>query len=84
MVLNLVLCFASTMETLNLLIRQVSIYVAMILIDAVLIAVETPLLSFTMESFNQKDRERIITGYSLFGGSGNILGTGRHLSVKCL
>ena len=34
------------------------------------------MLAFAMETFNQKDRERIITGVSIFGGMGNIFGIG--------
>lgn len=72
-----VLLYMSTMsETITLGIRQASIFTVMVLIDTIMISVETPLLAFTMESFNQKDRERIITGVSIFGGMGNILGIG--------
>ena len=64
----------SSISSIELIIRQCSIFIVMVAIDAIMICVETPLLAFTMESFNQRDRERIITGVSMFGGLGNISG----------
>ena len=71
-----VLLYISDMSTISLGIRQASIFIVIVLIDTIMISVETPLLAFTMETFNQKDREQIITGFAIFGGLGNILGIG--------
>ena len=45
--------------------EQTIVFLSFILFEFGLISLETPLLAFTMESYNKKDRDRIITGLQL-------------------
>ena len=70
--LCLLLLYFSTIESLALVLRQVAIFATMVLIDTIMLSVETPLLAFTMETFRKKDRQFVITALPMFGGAGNI------------
>ena len=70
----MILLYISTVETISLIVRQVALFSVMVLVDSLMNQVEVPLMSYTIEMFRQKDRQRIITGFPFFGGVGNIIG----------
>ena len=73
-VVCMILLYISTVETISLIVRQVCLFSVLVLVDSLMNQVEVPLMSYTIEMFRQKDRQRIITGFPFFGGVGNIIG----------